>query len=158
MTVFEWQANVIEGAGVLLAHTLSKTSEERLDWTPSADPQSQTRSALEQVSECIRANRFWTTLLRGETPGPPNHERPFGDSQEAQAQIIASAKELADVVRGLDEEVFTRQYSSPLGMISGALVLQIAAGNMTYHFGQINFIQMLYGDTEFHLPSRVSER
>ena len=32
------------------------------------------------------------------------------------------------------------------------MMIQITTGNMYYHFGQINFIQTLYGDTAFHLP------
>src|SRR6478672_237198 len=45
MTVSEYQAGVIRGAGALLAHTLSAMPEERLDWHPSVDAQSKSRSA-----------------------------------------------------------------------------------------------------------------
>ncbi|HZP80198.1 MAG TPA: DinB family protein, partial [Chthonomonadaceae bacterium] len=130
------------------------TQEDRLDWHPSADPQSKTRSALDQAAECIDVNRRMAALLRGETPGPPVFERPFADGKEAQEQIRESAKELAEAVRGLDEEALTRIYTTAMGPMPGALLLEIAAGNLNYHFGQINYIQTLYGDTEFHLPPR----
>lgn len=152
MTIFEWQANIIERGGATLAHALATTPEDRLDWHPSADPQSKTRSTLDQAAECIDVNRRMTALLRGETPGPPASERPFANGQEAQEQIRESAKELADAVRGLDEEALTRIYTTPMRPMRGTLLLEIAAGNLTYHFGQINYIQTLYGDTEFRIP------
>jgi uncharacterized damage-inducible protein DinB len=157
MTVFEWQASVIENLGAMMAHTLASTREDRLDWRPSAEPESQTRSALDQAAEVINVNRRMATLFRNETPPEQTPQRPFETPQEAVERIRESARELADVVRSLDESALTRPLPTRRGPMPGAQALQIVAANMSYHTGQINFIQTLYGDMEFHLPPQPSE-
>jgi len=152
MTVSEYQAGVIRGVGAVLAHTVSAMPEERLDWHPSADAQSKSRSALDLISECITVNRECAARLRGETPPPRGEGRPFSNGQEAQTQVQESANDLAASVAALDEEGWNRIHTLPFGPIPATMLVQITTGNMQYHFGQINFIQTLYGDMEFHLP------
>ena len=36
--------------------------------------------------------------------------------------------------------------------MAGENVIVMCLRNMAYHAGQTNFIQILYGDTEFHVP------
>jgi hypothetical protein len=96
--------------------------------------------------------RRFAALLRGETPPPPSSDWPFQDGAEAQEQVRQSTRELAAAIRALDEGALARTYPTGMGPMPGAMVLRIAGGNLAYHVGQINFIQTLYGDTEFHLP------
>ncbi|HET6385329.1 MAG TPA: hypothetical protein VFJ58_18200 [Armatimonadota bacterium] len=149
-SVMEWQASVIEGAANALAFWVGTTREDRLNWTPSAEPDSKTRSVLEVAHECVGSNRRAAAILGGSTPpeGPP----PFTDVVTAQQQLKESAKELADVVRGLSESDLTRTFQTGLGPMPGRLMVHLPAMNMIYHGGQVNYIQRLYGDTEFRVP------
>ena len=151
MTVQEFQARKIERTAHALAHWVATTPEDKLDWCPSTGPESCARSVLQQIGECISANRRIAAVLQGKEP-PPRLENYRAASQEAQAELIQSARELADVVRKLPDEALTREYQSPRGPMPGEAFVDLPNRNMAYHGGQINMIQLLLGDSEFHMP------
>ncbi|MDQ2732735.1 MAG: DinB family protein [Armatimonadota bacterium] len=151
MTVFEWQAKIIEGAAAGVVHWMGTTRPDRLDWCPSAEADSNTRSVIQVVQECVGANRRIASLLRGDEQ-PPADAEPSSKSQELGEQLTRSAHELAEVVRSLDDSVLGRIYQGPRGPMPGAFLIQVPAFNMMYHSGQINYIQRLYGDIEFSFP------
>ncbi len=152
LTIFEWQANLTEDAANMLAYTLEHTEVARLDWKPSADEKSECRSAMEQATECIRVNLAMAAYLRGEEPSPPSDGGLT--VKDAQDKIRSSAKEFADVVRGLTAADLEKTYTTRMGDIPGAFMVQLPANNMMYHVGQVNFIQTLYGDAEFRFPKK----
>ncbi len=158
MNVFEWQARATEQSARVLTHSLSMTQEDKLDWSPAVDASSKTRPILEQMYECALVNRRFAALLRGETPPPPpSSDGPaptFADLKEARNQVMESATELAAVIRSLDESALTNSYPTGRGPMTGADLIRLPATNMIYHWGQVNYVQTLYGDTEFHLPPR----
>ena len=155
MTVQEFQAEKIEGAAKLLAFWLGAMPEDKQSWVPTVEGAAGLRNAREQAAECSAANRFFATLLRGEKAIP---FRPFEvkseyvSSEEAQADLIASAAECAAAIRGMSEEDLEKEYRLRWPM-TGYQVIEFPYRNMTYHGGQVNLLQLLYGDTEFHIPS-----
>lgn len=151
MTVFEWQAKMIEGAAAGVVHWMGTTRQDKLDWCPSAEPDSNTRSVVQVVQECVGANRRIASLLRGESE-PAAQPEPSSNQQELGEQLTQSAHELAQAVRSLDDSALDRIYQTPFGAKPGAAVIQMPVFNMVYHSGQINYIQRLYGDTEFSFP------
>jgi len=52
----------------------------------------------------------------------------------------------------MSEADLSRVFEHPRGQMSGENVIIMCLRNMAYHAGQANFIQILYGDTEFHVP------
>jgi uncharacterized damage-inducible protein DinB len=74
------------------------------------------------------------------------------DGSDAQQRLMASAEELATAIRGMSEEDLDRIFLHPRAPMRGQNMIMICYRNMAYHAGQINFIQTLYGDQEFHLP------
>jgi hypothetical protein len=157
ISLFEFQARRIERMAASLADFMSTTAPDRLDWCPATDANSQTRSVMAQVSECVSVNRYCAALLRGETPEqiPGRDGVPpitFSDREDAEGQLIASGRELAGAVRALDAEALTRHYPHWRGPLAGELIIEMPYRNMAYHAGQVNMIQLLSGDTEFHLP------
>lgn len=156
MTVFEWHARGIERAATLLGFYVSTTAPERLTWRPQADPASSAHSVLDLAEECVHASLLFAAVLRGE-PAPAlvrsREGAPFGgDAEAARRHLEASGKELADAVRGMDDAALERAYVLPLGTVPGVVVLDIALSHLQYHAGQVNYIQTLYGDTQFRLP------
>ena len=155
MTVFEFQAKRIDTISQALAQFVSTTPADRLDWHAAVDEKSQTRSVYEQIHECASFNSYIAALVRGETPDKPQDMPPaYGSSEEAQADIRASGEALAEAVRALDEGALERKFPHWRGPLPGEMLLEAPYRNMAYHAGQINFIQLLLGDTEFHAPAR----
>jgi uncharacterized damage-inducible protein DinB len=156
MNVPEYVANQTERIAEALAHFVATTKEDKLDWQPTQEGSAPCRSVYQQISECVVVNRIFAKMLRGEIESAPLGERPeitFASPQDAQEQLLASARELAGAIRGLSEADLAREYKHPRGTMRGENFILMAYRNMAYHAGQINFIQTLYGDTEFHVPS-----
>ena len=151
MTVQEYMATQTERIAEALAFYLTTTPEDKLDWRPSLTEEVTTRSMLDQVKECVSVNQRFAAMLRGES-ATSFPEVSFANGQEAQEQLIASGKVLAEAIRGLSEEGMAQGYQHPRGEILGSSLIMMAYRNMAYHAGQINFIQTLYGDTEFRVP------
>lgn len=155
MNVFEFQAGRIETTAELLAHALATTAPDKQDWRPALPGSVPTRSALEQVGECVLVNRYFAALLRGESPdgNPLGQNVPaFASASEGAAQLLDSARELADAVRALSDEALSGTLPHWRGPLPVVRALDGPNRNMAYHAGQINFIQLLAGDPEYHLP------
>jgi hypothetical protein len=151
--MFEWQAVQIEQTASTLAFWLGKTHEDRLEWKPTTES-GHGRSAYDVIAECVGVNYGIAATLKGGESGLDGSEekKGFASVADAQQQLIASAKALADAVRGLDESALTKTYKLPFGDFPGSMMISIPLGNMSYHGGQINYIQCLYGDYEFYFP------
>jgi uncharacterized damage-inducible protein DinB len=152
-TIFEWQAKAVEDAARNVAFWVSTTPEDKLSWEPKAEGEdSKSRSIYSQIHECTQVNRRFANLLNGGTNGPWDPEPHYANSAEAEADLKASATELAAAIRGLDEEAFAKEYTTGMGQMSCAAILSLTVNNMYYHGGQINQIQLLLGDEEFRFP------
>lgn len=153
MTVFEWQAQLIENASDNLAFWVDKTRDDKFKWAPAMEGSVNTRSPMQLAAECATVNRSMAAMFRGEQP--TGGEMPEYDSKQACGDDLrASAKELGNAIRGLDAGALERIYETPFGPMPGAVLLQIALGNLQYHGGQVNLIQLLYGDPKFYIPGR----
>jgi len=152
MTIFEWQAELAQKQAGILAHWVKTSRPDWLNKSPKVDDSSQARTIMDQVGECIRVNRRAAALLAGKEPVLPPTDGLNCD--DACTQLIESAKEYADTVRTLDESMLTNKYTLPWGEVDGAFMISMPIQNMSYHGGAINYIQTLYGDTEFHVPGR----
>jgi hypothetical protein len=152
MTVCEWQARQIEKAAGILANFVLSTREDRLRWCPSTEPESKARSVMDLLGECVEANHRARCYLREEDPGPrPAVFDLYGDAPETIKVLKASAAELAEEIRHIPSEELMRVVQTHRGPMPIALAIQLPLRNMIYHIGQINMIQLLYGDTEFHI-------
>lgn len=155
MTVTQYVARQTVRMAEALAHFLQTTPSDRLTWRPAAEGGVSTRTALEQTGECVQVNRMMAAVLRGEKIAPPPGGWPeiaFADVADAQAQLLASANELASAIEALSEEALEREFQHPRGPMLGSNLILMSYRNMAYHAGQINFIQILSGDAEFHVP------
>jgi hypothetical protein len=154
MTITEYIARQTERIADSLAHFIAATPEDKLAWHPSCEGSAHTRSILEQVSECVHVNRMVAALLRGSDVSqlanlPDIH---FANGQDAQEQLVSSARELSSALRVMTDDDLTRVYNHPRAQMAGENLIMSCYRNMAYHAGQANFIQVLYGDAEFHVP------
>ena len=150
MTVQEYEARRIERMARVLAHYVATTSEQHLEWCPTTSEESCTRCVLEQIRECVAVNRMIAALIRCDGCEPAE-TGPITGSASAQEELIASAREVAEVIRGMSDELLDKRYTTPRATMTGEVLIELPGRNMTYHGGQINFIQLLLGDREFHM-------
>lgn len=155
MNAQDYMAEQIERMGPILAHFVATTAPEKLAWKPYLEGSAGTRSILEQIAECVGVNHYFAALLRGDAaemfPGGMTVPE-LTDGQEAQSQFVASTEVFAAAVRGLDDEALTRIFQTRRGPTTGKNLMMAAYRNMAYHAGQINLIQLLAGDADFHQP------
>lgn len=155
MRITEYIAGQTERMANSLAHFIATTPEDRLHWRPDAEDSAPTRSILEQTAECVAVNRLFAALVRtGEAPTglPSADDIQFANGLDAQEQLVMSAAELANALRAMPEEDLQRTFHHPRAEVLGANLILMGYRNMAYHAGQANLIQMLGGDSEFHVP------
>jgi len=155
MTVQQWQARIIERGGEALAYWVETTPDDKLGWVPPLEGSVGIRTVYQQVEEISGINAAMAGLLRGETKDPAAEEKGDGSiSSKAQAveRLNESARTLAAAVRDMPDSAFTQIYDTGWAKLSGAVLIELAANNMHYHAGQVNYVQMLAGDKEFHFP------
>ena len=153
MTVQEYQADAIVRAAKTMAHYVQTTEADKRDWTPEVAGAAPLRSTLDMVGECIAVHGIVIALLGGQTPpagSPFDAPRTFGTVEEGCTQLIARAEEFAGLVRAMTDEDLSREYIGRRGPIIGYAIIELPLRNTYYHCGQINLLQLLYGDAEFH--------
>jgi hypothetical protein len=152
-TVCGWVAEQFESASKAVGHWVTTTPADKLDWKPKAEGcPGEGRTIYDQIHECAQVNRRFAVILSGGTPGPWEEEAKYTSGEEAAADLQSSASEIAKVIRELGDDMLTREFTTARGSMTGNSMISIALGNMYYHGGQINQIQLMLGDTEFHFP------
>lgn len=152
MNMFEWHATLIEGASDRVAFWIEKTRDDKVAWVPKFEGSCNTRSALEVGGECVTVNRRNAALFNGVIPS--QEEETFTDATTCARELRASGAELGAAIRKLTPESLSHKFETRFGPMPGVVLLQMALGNLYYHGGQVNMIQLLYGDPTFHLPGR----
>ena len=148
MTVQEFQARKTERIAIAVSHYVATTPADKLDWRPCTGEESCTRSVLEVASECVACNRMIAGILGGEHC---EESVKITDAATADAELRKSAAEVAAAIRALPDEALDRKYQTLNMTLSGEVLIDMPYRNMTYHGGQINMIQLLLGDKEFHM-------
>ena len=136
-----------------LAADLSHLTSEQL----TASPMGVARNPLHFSAECIGFNSLVAGALAGKSSAMPSQEHrdaffaSIDSLEKAQAGLKRSADEIVTAIEGVDEAKLTAEATAPWGQpMPLYMLVYIAADHMTYHDGQANYIQTLYGDAEVH--------
>ncbi len=130
--------------------TARKVAADKLDWKPLDNG----RSTLDQAQEVALCPTWVPGLLasRGFDPAL------FGGFEEAKAKMTtldeceaagrANLEKMKDAVNGFPDSEMDVVIDLPWGKGQYTLreVMGFPAWNMTYHMGQVSYIQTLYGD------------
>ncbi len=153
-TVQALAAKSTRDVAVGLARTFSAMPSDKQAWSPL----DLGRTALNQIAECAVINAYGAQTLR-DRAAPPFEGNAYQQAcaaldtvEKAVAALSDSTKELSAAIETLpDDQLETKiQFpwdSEPSTLAEAAL---IPYWNMTYHIGQINYVQTLYGDKESH--------
>jgi hypothetical protein len=155
MTVQQWQAKLIERAAQALAVWVETTPEDKLTWIPAVEGTAGMRSVLQQCDEIVGLNTAMAGLLRGQQQDLAAAEQSAGGlttAAQAVAKLTETSANLAAAVRDMPDSAFTQVYYTGWAKLPGSVLLELALNNMMYHGGQMNYVQMLAGDKEFHFP------
>lgn len=125
-------------------------------WRPAADA----RSVLEILQECATLPAALAEWLRERPQSPPDPAQyaPYWAQASTLTTLEAcedalreNTERLLQVVASLSESDLNQTAVSPWGktytLAEGCMLHQ---WNLTYHLGQIAYIQLLYGDTGYH--------
>ncbi|RYG22809.1 DUF664 domain-containing protein, partial [bacterium] len=144
---------IVQNRADRLSMDLAHLKAEQL----SASPMGVARSPLAFTAECIGFNRLVADSVAGKPTSIPSQEQreaffaSIDSLEKAQAGLKASADALAAAVEATDEATLTAEGTAPWGEpLSLYMLVYYAADHMSYHDGQVNYIQALYGDAEDH--------
>jgi hypothetical protein len=137
----------------MYADDLKSMTHEQL----ATKPGNSERCAYDFTYEIVLLNRRVVHRLKGEDPGawpggsgfvaaPPE----FCHQEAAIKELEDSVAALLSVLKQFPAERMTEPIAIESGMTSAEELCRIVAGNLAYHDGQLNLIQLMDGDTKVH--------
>lgn len=154
ITVQSLAVDLNNGVVETLKKAALSTAEDKQTWKPLDEG----RSALDQIAECALITDFAAKMLI-EKACPEFSNEAYGAGiaaldtmDKAIAALDASWANLKSVIldfptEDLEKSIMLPWFPDPQTF---ANIMFIALWNNTYHIGQINYIQTLYGDKEMH--------
>lgn len=158
MDTRQYLANVARTMAQTVARTAPFVPRDKRNWSPMGAA----RTTVDVVQECAEALEIGTKFMktgqfafpdaqamaaRAEAlkENPPKLEDLFPRLQKA-------AEDYAQAIEKFPAERLTQMVPSPFGgqQVPLVQVLSMPIFNMVYHWGQINYIQLMLGDTKMH--------
>jgi len=143
-----------EAEGSLFRTAKHVPADKINDWKPLGEA----RSVLSQLVECATVPYFFASVLSGK---PMDLNSPEAQAKRKELESSITSVESAQAVSAQAHELL---YSAIAGVTdldakapmpwnpdtTAVDVMFFAYWNLVYHIGQINYIQLLLGDTEMH--------
>lgn len=141
MDLRETEIKRIEKVSELFLKAARAVPPDRQDWKPMPTG----KSAHEIVAHVGMANSFFAALLRGGAPS----EMKSADSYETALKLFEESKsELTQTIRSIDPATFNQKRTMPWGEERTLKdLLTSPMPHMAYHWGQIAYLQTLWGDS-----------
>jgi hypothetical protein len=151
----QYLANKITNAGTALHDAVAKMPDDRLNWHPETEG-NKGRDALDQALECAYLNEWVAKAYRtGEMPAIDwDDYKKETDARRSKAQCLtwlkSSTDALASAVAAFPAEKLGDSTTDPVHggkpTTWADFALDLFYWNTVYHEGQVNYIQVLYGD------------
>lgn len=125
---------------------------DKLEWHAIG----KSRTVLDLVRECCEVNERWAQILREKrwVDWSPEQTQAYYDSMVDLPAAVAKLRETTasyvDSVRAVPYEELQEVLELPWTKLTMAEALIHAVWHMSYHEGQISYIQTLYGDWNDH--------
>ena len=133
-----------------LIFATSRVPAERQTWQPLGD----SRYVLDMIQECAHVNDRWAQMLRRDEWYINTREEVEAynaailDMPSALQMLKDSAERFAQAVEGLSDARLSDDFVTPWRTAKVGQWIFHAIWHMSYHEGQIQYIQTLYGDWE----------
>ena len=137
--------NIDDGAAALWRN-VRPMPEDKLDWRPAAEA----RTARELLEELVMTADFTADQLRTKkTPEMDFSEKSEPRSlEQLEAAYTAAIGKFLAVAEAFPESELRETVELPWGTMSYLQILSYPYWNLMYHYGQISYIQTMYGDKE----------
>jgi uncharacterized damage-inducible protein DinB len=142
MDLREIEVKRIEKLSELFLKAARVVPAEKQNWKPMPNG----KSAQEILAHLGMANYFFAALLRGSAPPEVKNATNY---EEALKLFEASKSQLAQAIRSVDPATFNEKRTMPWGEERTLKdLITSPMPHMAYHWGQIAYLQTLWGDTE----------
>lgn len=142
MDLREVEIKRIERISELLLKAARAVPKERENWKPMPTG----KSPREILAHLGMANSFFAALLQGESPAQTSEPTTY---EEALTFFEQSKAELIRTIRAIDPAHFDEKRTMPWGEERSIKdLITSPMPHMAYHWGQIAYLQTLWGDSE----------
>ncbi|MCS6962291.1 MAG: DinB family protein [Deltaproteobacteria bacterium] len=132
----------------------SKTSDDKVNWKPSETA----RSVIEISQEClalanllvVSAKENFSTLTEEKWQAEMNKAKGFTSLNDVLRQLRLKTNSLLRVFERFPPGKWSTTVKTGWGKMSIFEILWMHHNHLTYHLGQIAYIQTIYGDLEMH--------
>lgn len=143
MDLREIEVKRIEKIAELLLKAARAVPADKQNWKPAPEG----KSAQEIVAHLGMAGYFFAMLIRGvDKPSPMPEAKTYDDALKL---FAASQAELTQTIRSIDPQHFQEKRTMPWGEVRSLKdLITSPMPHMAYHWGQINYLQTLWGDQQ----------
>ena len=134
-----------DGAGSLW-RTAQAIPEEKLDWMPGGEA----RTARQLLEELVTTTTFTAQMIRDMKMPEMTEEKLPKSITELEKLHKAAITDFLKAVSEFPEDKLQEKLDLPWGNLTFFQIISYPYWNMMYHFGQISYIQLLYGDKEMY--------
>ncbi len=159
-TIQDQAAKMTREAAEALLRAVSFLPEDKMDWSPLGEA----RTVRDIVAECITSAEGVAVMLTTDFTQGRIGRAQFQDRRQQIMENYKSVKSLLDLARAkfaeLDAVVASthdgrleqefRMPFAPDRPMTGVDLLFATYWNLVYHLGQVNYLQMMLGDTAMH--------
>lgn len=158
MSVIDSTCIDLEQTVARMLSLLDQTPDDKADWRPSPS----SRSIVEIVAHSALSLRNIRMQMEGNAFEPPNsaeanaqfldHDRQFTGKAAARRALESASEEYIAFVRSQDANTLKRMVKLPFGLGEAPIEFFMKFGNLHTmgHIGQIEYVQTMYGDHNWH--------
>ncbi len=148
-------ANSLRESAKAIVRIVNSTQPDKIEWSPLGEG----RTVLDMVQECAVISLMSQETFSKCTQPEFDFELfgklkvEYNTIEKAIEAINTNTEALAKIIEAFPDDKLSVTIHLPFG--SGltktfAEFMMMPVNNMIYHYGQINYIQTLYGDKEMH--------
>ena len=149
MTAKEYILAATDAQGKTLFTRARLVPADKLDWRPLDHG----RSVFDIAQECALCPAWCVDVLKNQAYIPSDDEAAYEQQKAAltdldacEAAFAENAAALKTVIEEFPEADMHKSIVTPWGTFTCYQLMAVALWNCSYHEGQINYIQTLYGD------------
>lgn len=131
----------------IIKNTVGHTPEDKRNWKPADS----CMCSQEMMNHLTGSNHFFSAMFQGKEPPQPPAEPPQLTFEQSLSAFEESSNMLADVIASVPDEALGQDVPLPNGRTANMkFMLTIPGNHMAYHWGQLAYMQTIWGDKEDH--------
>ena len=155
------KANFLRAKGQI-CHALANTPDDRLNWSPSPTARTplhqvvHAANSIEHIYKAMIGQRFAVPTPAEADAGFREVERGFTTREAALALLDAKSDAYIAFLDGMTSEQLDGMMKAPFGLgdVPVRIALSFPVEHTNWHVAQIDYIQTIYGDLDWHMPGQ----